>query len=430
MDFHAQPAFDSVQMRSASGVGPSMPTSHSLNQLTPINPINHQQYSSQAHWTNNATPTSTSAHHYPASMYQAPASASSNSTATINNLLNDTTSNTTHSTHSQHPQHSLPHPHSHQLPQIQAHAQVAQAAHAQAYEMMGFGRPPSMSPTTFTDSAYSSSASPSSPTYTLASPASPLGLPHHFGLGGSSGPNSARGSMSAPRQTPGGRSFSHDSTNMMHPSALAAAAQQHQQQHQTASNVHSAGLYQFDHGASNAFTPRTQTSYNSAQTGPHSAHGPPDYGLLDPNAGAPSNNLSAVTSASMQHASAAASTAGMMQPLRQQPQQQTQQQQQQQPSSPVEPNHQRSLRELMGQFSSKKRSGPQRKHQCRICQHAFTRPSSVDIHIRSHTGEKPFGCSVEGCDRYFSVLSNARRHERTHMKKEAAKAGLTRYDSM
>ncbi|KKF93383.1 hypothetical protein CFO_g4254 [Ceratocystis platani] len=358
MDFHAQPTFDSVQMRSASGVGPSMPTSHSLNQLTPINPINHQQYSSQAQWTNNATPTSTSAHHYPASMYQAPASASSNSTATINNLLNDTTSNTTHSTHSQHPQHSLPHPHSHQLPQIQAHAQVAQAAHAQAYEMMGFGRPPSMSPTTFTDSAYSSSASPSSPTYTLASPASPLGLPHHFGLGGSSGPNSARGSMSAPRQTPGGRSFSHDSTNMMHPSALAAAAQQHQQQHQTASNVHSAGLYQFDHGASNAFTPRTQTSYNSAQTGPHSAHGPPDYGLLDPNAGAPSNNLSAVTSASMQHASAAASTAGMMQPLRQQPQQQPQQQQQQ-PSSPVEPNHQRSLRELMGQFSSKKRSGPQ-----------------------------------------------------------------------
>ncbi|KAL5596911.1 uncharacterized protein BROUX77_006859 [Berkeleyomyces rouxiae] len=404
MEFHhSQPAFDSVHMRSAPAVGPSMPAPHPMNQLTPIASMNHQ-YSSQPQWANNSTaPASANGHHFPASMYQGPTPGPSTSTATINNLLNDNVPSSSHNTHHQHSQQSLPHPH--QLPQVQT-----QASHAQAYsDMMGFGRPPSMSPTTFTDSAYSSSASPSSPTYTLASPASPLGLPHHFSMGSSSASSSARGSLSAPRQTPGSRSFSHDS-NIMHPSALAAAAaaaQHQQQQHQqTSSNVHSSnGLYQFDNAAS-AFTPRTQGGYHATNSGPSPSL------LMNTNGVSTAANVGSVS--------------GMLQPhsaqLRQQPQQQ--------PTSPVEPNHQDSLRKLMGQFSSKKRAGPQRKHQCRICQHAFTRPSSVDIHIRSHTGEKPFGCSVEGCDRYFSVLSNARRHERTHLKKEAAKAGLAHFDTM
>ncbi|KAF7321736.1 hypothetical protein MKEN_00695300 [Mycena kentingensis (nom. inval.)] len=56
--------------------------------------------------------------------------------------------------------------------------------------------------------------------------------------------------------------------------------------------------------------------------------------------------------------------------------------------------------------------GSTAKYECSYCQKAFTRPSSLKIHLNSHTGEKPFVCPVDGCGRSFSVLSNMRRHAR------------------
>ncbi|KAF2196841.1 hypothetical protein GQ43DRAFT_236972 [Delitschia confertaspora ATCC 74209] len=69
---------------------------------------------------------------------------------------------------------------------------------------------------------------------------------------------------------------------------------------------------------------------------------------------------------------------------------------------------------MMGQFSSKVSSGSQKKHKCKICDKRFTRPSSLQTHMYSHTGEKPFACEVEGCGRHFSVVSNLRRHRKVH----------------
>jgi uncharacterized Zn-finger protein len=43
---------------------------------------------------------------------------------------------------------------------------------------------------------------------------------------------------------------------------------------------------------------------------------------------------------------------------------------------------------MMGQFSSKVSSSTQKKHKCKICDKRFTRPSSLQTHIYSHTGEK------------------------------------------
>ncbi|KAH7888554.1 hypothetical protein F5I97DRAFT_1925077 [Phlebopus sp. FC_14] len=54
------------------------------------------------------------------------------------------------------------------------------------------------------------------------------------------------------------------------------------------------------------------------------------------------------------------------------------------------------------------------KYECDYCGKGFTRPSSLKIHLNSHTGEKPFACTFEGCGRSFSVLSNMRRHARVH----------------
>lgn len=43
---------------------------------------------------------------------------------------------------------------------------------------------------------------------------------------------------------------------------------------------------------------------------------------------------------------------------------------------------------MMGQFSSKISSSTQKKHKCKVCDKRFTRPSSLQTHMYSHTGEK------------------------------------------
>ncbi|KAI8640986.1 hypothetical protein BD408DRAFT_369030, partial [Parasitella parasitica] len=55
-----------------------------------------------------------------------------------------------------------------------------------------------------------------------------------------------------------------------------------------------------------------------------------------------------------------------------------------------------------------------KQYGCRFCTKKFTRPSSLKIHVYSHTGEKPFHCTYLGCRRKFSVQSNMKRHLRVH----------------
>ena len=73
---------------------------------------------------------------------------------------------------------------------------------------------------------------------------------------------------------------------------------------------------------------------------------------------------------------------------------------------------------MMSQFSSKMSSNTQKKHKCKVCEKRFTRPTSLQTHMYSHTGEKPFACEVEGCGRHFSVVSNLRRHRKVHRREE------------
>lgn len=54
------------------------------------------------------------------------------------------------------------------------------------------------------------------------------------------------------------------------------------------------------------------------------------------------------------------------------------------------------------------------KYECEYCGKFFNRPSSLKIHHNTHTGQKPFACVFPGCGRSFSVMSNMRRHARTH----------------
>jgi len=60
------------------------------------------------------------------------------------------------------------------------------------------------------------------------------------------------------------------------------------------------------------------------------------------------------------------------------------------------------------------RAASSSRYECSYCQKRFNRPSSLRIHINSHTGNKPFECTFTGCGRRFSVQSNMRRHARVH----------------
>ncbi|CAH1765387.1 13773_t:CDS:2 [Entrophospora sp. SA101] len=64
---------------------------------------------------------------------------------------------------------------------------------------------------------------------------------------------------------------------------------------------------------------------------------------------------------------------------------------------------------MMTTFNSKTISSTPKRYKCEICQKRFTRPSSLQTHMYSHTGEK-----LDGCGRHFSVVSNLRRHQKIH----------------
>lgn len=53
------------------------------------------------------------------------------------------------------------------------------------------------------------------------------------------------------------------------------------------------------------------------------------------------------------------------------------------------------------------------RHWCHICQKQFSSASSLQIHNRTHTGEKPFACNV--CGRAFTTKGNLKVHMGTHV---------------
>ncbi|RXG71341.1 Sal-like protein 3 [Armadillidium vulgare] len=55
---------------------------------------------------------------------------------------------------------------------------------------------------------------------------------------------------------------------------------------------------------------------------------------------------------------------------------------------------------------------PNRRHRCRYCGKVFSSDSGLQIHIRSHTGERPFKCNI--CGNRFTTKGNLKVHFQRH----------------
>ncbi|KAJ1678380.1 hypothetical protein EV182_004168, partial [Spiromyces aspiralis] len=72
------------------------------------------------------------------------------------------------------------------------------------------------------------------------------------------------------------------------------------------------------------------------------------------------------------------------------------------------------LSPMMSRPSTPGSSVSDRVHICEHCHKCFNRRGKLEDHLRTHTGERPFACPVEGCGKTYMRSAHLTSHMRTH----------------
>ncbi|XP_063538283.1 gastrula zinc finger protein XlCGF57.1-like [Cydia strobilella] len=77
------------------------------------------------------------------------------------------------------------------------------------------------------------------------------------------------------------------------------------------------------------------------------------------------------------------------------------------------------IKDKKGKYVKKRKKGKMEPIQCVTCGQMTTSPSAMEIHMRTHTGDKPYSCITSSCDAKFATKGALKRHcETFHSERE------------